>query len=92
MRAERSLGLLSDIRQAAGAVRDHLAGATFERFRGDRLLRAAVEREFITIGEAVSQLSRSDAETAARITLHRRIIAFRNILVHGYRQVDAAEV
>ena len=38
--------------------------------------------------EALVQLSRLDEAIAARITEYRRIIAFRNILVHAYAQVD----
>jgi len=40
------------------------------------------------IGEALSQLAKIDHETAALISEHRRIIAFRNILIHGYAQID----
>jgi hypothetical protein len=36
----------------------------------------------------VGQLAKLDPETAGRIGEHRRIIAFRNILVHGYAGVD----
>ena len=39
-------------------------------------------------GEALSQLARIDAALAARISDHRRVIAFRNILIHGYASVD----
>ncbi len=41
------------------------------------------------IGEAISQLSRVDAETAERISGYRRIIALRNVLIHGYARVDS---
>jgi uncharacterized protein with HEPN domain len=52
------------------------------------MLKAAVEREFEIIGEALGQLAKLDEKVAARITEYRRIIAFRNILIHGYAQVD----
>jgi uncharacterized protein with HEPN domain len=52
------------------------------------MLRAAVERKFEVIGEALVQLSKRDAAAAARIGEYQRIIAFRNILVHGYADVD----
>ena len=46
------------------------------------MLRAGVERWFEIIGEAMAQLARVDEPTAARI------IAFRNVLIHGYAEVD----
>lgn len=52
------------------------------------MFRAAVEREFTIIGEAMARLASADSATASRISGHRRIIAFRNVLVHGYTVVD----
>lgn len=51
-------------------------------------IQQAVEREFEIIGEALAQLARLDPEVAASISEHRRIIAFRNLLIHGYADVD----
>ena len=34
------------------------------------------------------QLARIDVSTATRISEHSRIIGFRNILVHGYADID----
>jgi uncharacterized protein with HEPN domain len=47
-----------------------------------------VERNLEIIGEAMGRISRYDAETASRISEHRRIIAFRNRPVHGYDVLD----
>ncbi|HXK61062.1 MAG TPA: DUF86 domain-containing protein [Acidobacteriota bacterium] len=53
-----------------------------------RVLRSAVERQFQIIGEALIRLTRTDPETAAAIGDYRRIVAFRNILVHAYGAID----
>ncbi len=79
---------LFDMRSAADLLAEFLAGKTFADYQRDAMLRAAVERQFAIIGEAVSQLARHDEELAVRITNYRRVIAFRNILIHGYASVD----
>jgi uncharacterized protein with HEPN domain len=52
------------------------------------MLRSAVERHFEVIGEALKRLSRVDPLTAARVEDLPRIVAFRNVLVHGYATID----
>jgi len=83
---------LEDIRAAAGRVRSFAAGKSIENYRTDAMLKAAIEREFITIGEALRRLEGIDASLVARITDHRKIIAFRNVLTHAYDIVDAEVV
>ncbi|GIV80731.1 MAG: DUF86 domain-containing protein [Anaerolineae bacterium] len=79
---------LYDIQQAGELVAEFTAGRQFEDYQADPMLRSAVERQFEIMGEALAQLSRLDETVAARISEYRRIIAFRNILIHGYAQVD----
>jgi uncharacterized protein with HEPN domain len=52
------------------------------------MLRLAVERAFSIIGEALAQLAKLDAVLIAQISEYQRIIAFRNILIHAYAEVD----
>lgn len=79
---------LYDIKQAAELIATFTAGKTFADYEQEAMLKAAVEREFEIIGEALGQLAKLDERIAAKITEYRRIIAFRNILIHGYAQVD----
>lgn len=79
---------LYDMQQAAALLAEFTAGKDFAAYDSDAMLRAAVEREFEIIGEALGQLARLDAELAAGISEHRAIVAFRNILIHGYAEVD----
>ncbi len=88
----RAPKLLEDIRSAAVFVKTATQGVTLEQFKQDRLLRQAVERNFEIIGEAVRRLEKDDPDTASRIADYRRIIAFRNVLIHGYDVIDPAIV
>ena len=79
---------LYDIQRAAGLLREFTDGKMFADYEGDALLRSAVERQFEVIGEAMAQLARTDEPLADRISQYQRIIAFRNVLIHGYTDVD----
>ncbi len=83
---------LWDARAAADAIVAFTLGKTLEEYISDAMLHSAVERQFEIIGEALAQLARSDPELAERVPDYRRIVAFRNILVHGYAVVDRARV
>ncbi len=88
----KSPKLLEDIRDAVAFVRHATDGKTLEDYRGDRLLRQAVERNFEIIGEAVGRLAKLDPATAAKIGEYQQIISFRNVLIHGYDLIDEAQV
>ncbi len=84
--------LLHDIRTAAAYVLDKTQGKSLEDYTSDDLLRPAVERHFEIIGEALNRLTRLDPDTGARITDAAQIIAFRNVLIHGYDAIDDSRV
>ncbi len=79
---------LWDARDAAAAILEFVAGKTFEDYASDRLLRSAVERQFEIIGEALNQLCKIEPEWGDRIPDVPQIIAFRNVLIHGYASVN----
>lgn len=51
-----------------------------------------MEREFEVIGEALHRLELGDPATAARIDDLRRIVGFRNRIIHGTDVLDDATV
>ena len=79
---------LYDIQSAAGLLREFTDGKTLADYEGDAMLRSAVERQFEVIGEAMAKLAKTDESLAGRISQYQRIIAFRNVLIHGYADVD----
>ena len=83
-----SAKLLWDARGSAQWIQERVAGITFQSYLGDQMLRLAVERQFIIVGEALGQFTRSNPAAAKSITEVEQVIAFRNILVHGYGEVD----
>lgn len=80
--------LLEDVRRSAELISGFVASKELAHYASDALLRSAVERQFEIIGEALNRLTSSDPVTPDQITHRSRIIAFRNVLIHGYDLVD----
>ena len=78
---------LEDIREAGQTILDVTSGKSLVDYLADKVLRLAVERCFEIVGEAMRRLDEADHATAAKITDFQRIIAFRNVLIHGYSLV-----
>lgn len=79
---------LNDILAAIALIFGFTRGMTFAEYSHDSLATSAVERQFITIGEAVNALSHINTAAAYRITDYRGVIEFRNHLAHRYYDVD----
>lgn len=79
--------LLWDICQAADAVAAFTRGKGLADYKEDSFLRSAVERQLIILGEAVVQLAKLTPALADKIPERGAIIAFRNLLIHGYAAV-----
>jgi uncharacterized protein with HEPN domain len=74
---------LWDAVRAAELVGEFADGRSFADYQANTMLRSAVERQLEIVGEALNQLSEADPEIASRVPDLPRIVAFRNILIHG---------
>jgi len=80
---------LWDVRRSADAITRYIGDRDRDGYLADDMLRSAVERQFEIIGEALNQLARLAPDIANRIPQLGNAVAFRNILIHGYAQVDS---
>ncbi|HKV10854.1 MAG TPA: HepT-like ribonuclease domain-containing protein [Thermoanaerobaculia bacterium] len=76
--------LLFDVVQAARLVQRFTENRSFEDYVNDPMLRSAVERQFEIMGEAIGKLAKTDPLVVERVPDYRRVISFRNVLIHGY--------
>lgn len=79
---------LFDVIQAANKVKQFTRDKSFLDYENDELLRSGVERQFEIMGEALNQLSKVEPERMSDITDYKKIISFRNILIHAYADID----
>ena len=78
---------LFDIAEACGLIQTFVSGKSLADYKSDPLLRSGVERQFEIVGEALGRLIETSPELSEKISYARRIIAFRNRLIHGYASV-----
>lgn len=83
---------LDDVADATAFIVEQTTGKTLADYERDRALRSVVERNFEIAGEALRRMERTDPATVRRISSYRKVIGFRNQLVHGYDVINNAEV
>lgn len=81
--------LLLDIDRAAEKIAGYIEGMDFATYATSAGVQDQLERNFITIGEALNRLSLVSPELSERIPNAKDIIGFRHKLVHGYDHIDA---
>jgi len=86
---QRELKLyLWDIRGAGEDILRFTQGKELADYLQDAMLRAAVERKFEIIGEALSQAEHLYPRLRDLVDDPPQIIAFRNRVIHGYSTLD----
>lgn len=73
-------------------VSEFLGDRTLPAYLADVLCQSAVERQLEIAGDALGQLRKTAPEVFARIPDGDLIVAFRNVLAHGYAALDHSRV
>jgi uncharacterized protein with HEPN domain len=80
---------LYDIKESIDSIFGYLGEErNFMKFKDNKLLQRAVERELEIIGEATNRILKLDP--AIPISNAKRIVDLRNWVIHGYDKVDVA--
>lgn len=86
-----ALKYLSDILQAIELIEDFTKSiSNFEEYRLDIKTQSAVERQLGIIGEAVNKFDLMEPDSSLKNA--RKIVGFRNRIIHAYDAVDPAIV
>lgn len=79
---------IEEVLDAIKDIQQFVLKMSFETYERDAKTRAAVERKLLIIGEALNQMCKLNPNVEAKVTDIKKIVAFRNILVHGYFGID----
>jgi uncharacterized protein with HEPN domain len=77
---------LWDMLDAAKAIKEFIAGRSYQDYLCDRMFRGAVERHLEIIGEAAGKVSKVFRDAHPEIPW-RAIVGQRNVLAHEYDEV-----
>ena len=91
MRPETRSALLAAY-NAAQDIQHHISGVGFRYYERERTIRAAVEMEFVVIGEALNRVRRSDPDAFLLVREHAGVIDLRNVIAHGYDIIDNRQI
>ncbi len=87
----KDLKILHDILLAIENIEIYIGNKNdFGLYNSNYMLQDAVERNLITIGEALNQLLKKNPEI--EISNARRIVDTRNKLTHGYDEIENVQV
>jgi uncharacterized protein with HEPN domain len=84
---DRTPAYVADILDAARELVGLIDGIELEAFLADRLRCLAAEKLFINLGEASRRIDPSRAAAIPDVPWGR-VIGLRNILAHGYEQIE----
>jgi uncharacterized protein with HEPN domain len=87
----RDVERLQHMLEAVNDILEFTANRSFEDFSTDKMLKHAVYRNLVIIGEAANLLTKEFREAHNAISWSQ-IIGMRHVLVHGYYEVENSVV
>ena len=85
---DRPRSCLYDIRDCLNDITRYVGKKTKSEYDADDMLRAAIERKYTIIGEALNRIKKQDLLVYMKIRESDKIVGFRNVLAHGYDIVN----
>lgn len=82
-----NLVYLEDIQDSIAKIDQYTKELNFDGFAGDEMCQDAVIRHLEIIGEAANKISTDFLQTHPNLVI-KPAIGMRNMLIHGYDQVD----
>ena len=69
-----------------------LGARSLREYQLDLMCQSAIERQLEIAGDALGQLRKLDPALFTRVPQGHKVVAFRNVLAHGYASLDHDEV
>jgi len=88
---DRNLAYLWDMLEAAREIIEFIKGVRYTEFVENRMLRYAVERQLMVIGEAANHISKKFQDEHPEIPW-RQMVGQRNVLAHEYGDINIERV
>lgn len=85
-------GYLWDVTEACSRIERFSQSKTLEDYLTDELLRSAIERQLIIVGEALAQARQFFPEVNERLSHVAQIVGFRNRVIHDYLEISDVTV
>ena len=88
---DRDKGYLWDMLDAAKDILGFISDVHYEQFEANKMIRFAVERQLLVIGEAANHVS-DEAQSGITSIPWKSIIGLRNIIAHDYGEILIANI
>ena len=88
---DHDLTYLWDMRKAALEVMEFMKGVPYTKFTENKMVRYAVERSLLVVGEAANHISEKFQEKHPEIAW-AQIVGLRNVLAHEYGEIKVDRI